>query len=256
MYYNKFINFIDFYRKFGLGNLIYFLYAKKRILYRLPFTVPAFGRISMQGEVLNIRDNIFMGSLRDETVEKALRTAKDPVIVDCGINVGVTVRWWFYLNPRSTVYGIDMMQEAHDFTVKTLPDQLRSRYISITTVLGGRVGSLMEVEYEDPLFGGNSLHVTKKCPHKRGVISRSLDDCLQSYHIDTIDLIKVDIEDDADVMLGGASETFSKVKNILLEVHSTKERENSIRMLNSMGFGIRRTYKRQIWLERESTPGK
>ena len=249
MYYNKFITLLVFCKTFGLKNLLYFLRVKKQSLFSLPLFLPIFGLITHKEEVLNIRDNIFQGSLRDPYIEKSIRRTKEPVIVDCGINVGVTVRWWFYLNPKSVVYGIDMMQEAHDFTIKSLSEHFKKAYIPITVALASESNNVLEVKYNDPLFGGNSVKATGEYAHNRCLRSSTIDDCLCKYDIRNIDLLKVDIEGDEVAMFHGAIQTLKKAKNILLEWHDVKERKGSIDFLQEMGFFIRKEHKRHIWFE-------
>jgi len=244
---NGIIKFIKFGKAFGLKHLFYFNF-KKWTLYKLPFSLPLFGTISHEQELLGIRDNILHGSLRDRKMERHIRKSKEPLIVDCGVNVGVTARWWFHLNPHTTVYGIDVMQEANDFTMKALPVRFKTRFVPITAALASTTGPIVELNYNDPLFGGNSIDAKGKYSKKRQVHSMTLDDCLHNYCIETIDLLKVDIEDSAARMFQGAMQTLPKVKNILLEIHSEKERENCVHLLRENGFRIRRAYKRHIWL--------
>ncbi len=234
---------------FGPRSLFCF-YFKKWTLYNLPISLPIFGIISRKEELLSIRDNILQGSLRDREMEEDIRKAKEPLIVDCGINVGVTVRWWFYLNPHTTVYGIDMMQEANDFTMSALPERFKAKFVPITSVLASETGRVVDLSYDDPLFGANNAKISSGCLSNRRVKSMTLDDCLNSYRIGTIDLLKVDIEDSAAQMFLGASEALSKARNILLEIHSEKEREDSISSLREKGFCIRKSYKRHVWLEK------
>ena len=245
------LNFYIFGKIFGCKHWA-LLYWKKWAWYKLPLVMPVFGKISHNEELLNIRDNILQSTIRDRYVERQIRKAKNPVIVDCGINVGITVRWWFFLNPQATVYGIDMMQEANDFTVNALSDRLKKRYVPITAVLAGETGRTFEIQYNDALFGGNSIDKTGQYAEKRRVSSITLDDCLSSYSIDVIDFLKVDIEDSAAEMFFGASKTLSKVKNILLEVHSEKEQEGSLKLLREKGFCVRKVQKRHMWFEKIS----
>lgn len=249
MGYDGFINFVTFGKIFGLKHLALF-YWKKWSFCNLPFSFPIFGGISHKEELLNIRDNILQGTIRDRNIEKQLRKAKQPVIVDCGVNVGVTVRWWFYLNPQATVYGIDMMQEANDFTKRALSDRFKARYVPITTTLSSKTGHIFDVKFNDPLFGMNSIYASGKHFSNRRMFSITLDDCLCNRQIETIDLLKVDIENSAASMFRGAFKILPKVKNILLEMHSEKERKDSIGLLRSKGFCIRKSNNRHIWLEK------
>ena len=250
MSYNKFLTLLLFLRKGGLKGFLNFVLMKNKTFYRPPLTFPIFGLLRHKEEILNIRDNIFQGSIRYSEIEKKLRKASRPVIVDCGINVGVTVRWWFYLNPKSIVYGIDMMQEAQDFTITALSECARKNYIPITAALASTNNKALEIKYDDPLFGGNSVEVSKKyMRNKRHILSSTLDDCLRKYNIKDIDLLKIDIEFSAAPMLCGASETLKKTKYVLLEWHDAEERKNSVICMQKAGFIIKKECKRNIWFK-------
>lgn len=249
MKYSSMINFITFGIMFGLTNLSRF-YFKRWDLFDLPISLPIFGIISRREELLSIRDNFLQGSLRDGKVEKRIKNAEKPIIVDCGVNVGVTVRWWFHLNPNSMVYGIDMMQEANDFTINALQDRYKKRFFPITAVLDASTGHAVELSFDNPLFGANNARAASGDAERRYVNSKTLDDCLRDHNIDAIDLLKVDVEDSAARMFQGAAQTLTKVKNIFLELHSDQERYNATRLLYENGFRIRRSYKRHLWLEK------
>lgn len=248
MYYNKVFTLLDFWKKFNFNNLLYFLFTKNKEVNSWPLFLPIFGSITNKEEIRNIRDNIFQGSLRDQVIEKEIKRAKNPIIVDCGINVGVTVRWWFYLNPKSIVYGIDMMGEAHEFTINALSEDLKKNYIPITAVLTADINQMLKIQYDEPLFGANNVKFLGK--HERSVCSSTLDQCLSKYpNVDKIDILKVDIEGSAAVMFRGTEQSLKKTKYIFLEWHDDTEREGSIAFLQKAGFSIRKRYKRHLWFE-------
>src|SRR4030042_1123579 len=250
MGYNKFLTLLLFLQTGGLKGFLHFAFMKNKIVYQCPLIFPIFGLLRHKEEILNIRDNIFQGSIRYPEVEKKLKKTSRPVIVDCGINVGVTVRWWLYLNPKSVVYGIDMMQEAQDFTITALSEYSRKNYIPITAALASISNKALEIKYNDPLFGGNSIEASKKyMRNKRHILSSTLDDCLRKYNIKDIDLLKIDIELSAASMLCGAAETLKKVKYVLLEWHNAEERKNSVRFMQKAGFIIKNEDKRNIWFK-------
>jgi FkbM family methyltransferase len=245
MGHNSVVNYMAFAKIFGLKNLALF-HCKNWALCNLPIFLPIFNMISHKEELQNIRNNILQGYVRDRSIERQIRKAKHPIIVDCGINVGVTVRWWFYLNPKATVYGIDMMQEANDFTIHSLPERFKLKYVPITTALASETGRMIEVKYDDPLFGGNSVDASDKHYGNRQVRSMTLDDCLHNYSIDSIDFLKVDIENSGVSMFQGAAWTLSKVKSILLartlSVYCAKKVFISERRINDT-YGLRRWLK-------------
>ncbi|OGX24492.1 MAG: hypothetical protein A2Y03_03320 [Omnitrophica WOR_2 bacterium GWF2_38_59] len=248
MYYNKFFTMLSFWKKFGFNNLLYFLFTKNQEVRHWPGFLPIFGIITNKEEIRNIRDNIFQGSLRDQLIEKIIKKTKNPIIIDCGINIGVTVRWWFYLNPSSIVYGIDMMREAHEFTLRSLSEKFKKSYIPITLALAADNNQMFKVQYNEPLFGANSVKSFGE--HERNVCSSTLDECLRKYCSNNkIDLMKVDIEGSAAAMFSGATQSLKRIKHIFLEWHDDDERDSSISLLAKAGFFIRKRYKRHIWFE-------
>lgn len=251
MDYNKLTLLLIFWKIFGLKNFLYFLFIKYRILWHLPMLLPIFGLVKNKEEIINIRDNIFQGSLRDLFIENKIRKAKKPVIVDCGINVGITVRWWFYLNPKSLVYGIDMMQEAHSFTMESLPKSFKGNYIPIAAVLASQSDQRVDVKFDDPLFGGNSAEMPpEEYAQCRSVRTTTLDDSLSKDPIKEISLLKIDIEGSAVSMLRGATQTLKKVRNVFLEWHNEQAKKGSVDLLRGAGFFIRKKHKRHIWFKK------
>lgn len=122
----------------------------------IPVSVPIFGVIGTLAEVVSIHDNFAVGELRDSYLETKLADAAVPVVVDCGVNAGITVRWWLHLNPSARIFGFDMMQEAHDLTRKRLGGKATG-YTGITAPLSGVDGEEVTVYYDDPLDGENRI---------------------------------------------------------------------------------------------------
>lgn len=209
-----------------------------RTLRAVPFPVrlPVFGAVSTVDEVLNIHDNFGNGELRHEEVENHLRQTPGPVIVDCGVNIGITIRWWHYLNPKARVFGFDMMEEAHSFT--------RSRigvpadwYEPVTCALAAHDGTAIEISFDDPLFGENSVSATNRA-QKRIVETGTLDSRLRRFRPTRIDLLKIDIEGYGAEALKGARNTLGKTRYVLFETHSKQEVSEAARILHDAGFQI------------------
>ena len=101
---------------------IYLNHCKRLKKNPIPVNIPIFGKIKTYQEISNLYDNFAMKELRDEVVENHLLLEKNPLVVDCGVNVGVTVRWWLngLSNNNLRVIGIDMIEESHKFTINSL----------------------------------------------------------------------------------------------------------------------------------------
>ena len=92
-----------------------------------PVTLAGFGKIHSWAEAINLIDNFSLCELRCEEVENHLRTSSESWVVDVGVNVGVSSRWWFSLADHVQVIGIDMFQEALDFATGQDRGHWRSR---------------------------------------------------------------------------------------------------------------------------------
>src|ERR1700716_3854354 len=62
-----------------------------------PVSIAGFGKIDSWAEAINFIDNFALGELRSEEVENHLRASTGSSVVDLGVNVGVTCRWWLSL---------------------------------------------------------------------------------------------------------------------------------------------------------------
>ena len=224
-----------------------------RSLRRLPFPihVPIFGKISTMAEILNIHDNFAVGELRDKVVEAVIRNTPKPVIVDCGINVGVTVRWWLHLNPASKVYGLDMMQEAHDFTNQALRDggcqDAQASYQGITAAISADDGEAIAINFNNPLEGTNSVSAAQTGSQTRKVPLARMDTLLAPHGLTQVDLLKMDIEGHGARALAGAAKTLAITKNVILEIHSEDELGEAAAILVNSGFRLRCFRHRNLW---------
>lgn len=215
----------------------------------LPISVPVFGNVSTVAEVLNIHDNFAAGELRDGHVEQALRTARNPLVIDCGVNVGVTVRWWLHLNPTCRVVGIDMMKESHEFTRQRLGGRVAD-YTGITAALAAVDGEEVTLRFDDALEGTNRIGQATRGALARTLLTRRIDTVLSEFPAQDIHLLKMDIEGFGAKALAGATRTLSATQNVILEVHNEEEIGESEAILVGSGFRLRHFNRRNVWFTR------
>lgn len=171
-----------------------------------------FGSVSTVAEVKNIHDNFAVGEMRDPVIEEAIRASPSPVVVDCGVNVGITVRWWFQFHPRCRVVGVDMVQEAHDFTIAKLSGirpGMKESYEAECGVLSSAEGCDVAFAFDDPLHGENAA-TNAVGQHKRSIRSLTLDGIVTRRNLGAITLLKLDIE-------GGGGTPFLARPNVCTE---------------------------------------
>ena len=237
------------YRVFGWRGLYLALCAYVLRHQPFPVSLPRFGKVHSWGEAINLVDNFALGELRSDPVEAHLCGLAEGWVVDVGVNIGVTCRWWLTLSAKLEVIGIDMFEEALDFTTERvgLLGQ-RSRWHPVCAAVGASDG-LVEVRFSDPLEGTSSLQ-SSNGENSRKMRVSSLDAIVARIGPKNIGLLKLDIEGSAGRALAGASETLTKCKYVAIETHSDEETRTSSVVLSHAGFQLFRCHGRTMWWER------
>jgi FkbM family methyltransferase len=219
-----------------------------------PVSLPIFGKIKTYHEIINIHDNFAVGQLRDDVVETYLSQEKNPVVVDCGVNIGITVRWWLngLGNNNLRVIGIDMINEAHKFTINSLLDANidPERYQYHVAALWEHGDATFNIDVEDPLLGETNVFDVSEGIDLRVVHSKKLDDLLVGASLKKIDLLKLDIEGAGAHALEGGLEILKVTKHVVIELHDEEEQKKSSKLLLNNGFYLRKSVGRHLWWER------
>jgi len=227
------------------------------VFHRQPFatSLPGFGKVHSRAEAINLIDNFSWRELRSDEVENHLRALPHAWVVDVGVNVGVTCRWWLSVADSVDVVGIDMFQEALDFTTQSVTElgQLQ-RWHPVCAAVGDRDGGTAQLRFRDPLEGTSSLDSVNG-DRSRTVPLRTLDALLAPLVPGRIGLLKLDIEGSAGGALAGAAETLRRCDYVVVETHSDEETKKASSSLIASGFQLFRCYGRTMWWSRESQAG-
>jgi FkbM family methyltransferase len=233
---------------------LYLNLCKRLKMNPIPVKVPVFGVVRTVHEVRNLCDNFAKGVLRDEKVERYLLQKNSPCIIDCGVNVGITIRWWLSLNKTAKVYGVDMLKETHEFTRNAIRgggfDD--AKYHGITAALWSTSGKQFTIDVQDPLWGDNNLFQKQgSAKTDRTFMSKTLDEIFAGEAIETVDLLKVDLEGAGAEALKGAAGLLKKTKYVVFENHGEEESKEASAVLVRNGFLVRRVGERQhLWWEK------
>jgi FkbM family methyltransferase len=226
----------------------------------LPFSwlpaLPGFGTLVRRDELLNIQDNFFEGTLRFREMEEAMRRAAEPFVLDLGVNVGVTVRWWFHLNPRSRVVAVDMMREAHEFARQRLVAvraDAAERVRWVECVVSDQAGTT-EVAFDDPLFGMNRADAATGGSSRRQLPSAAVDTLLADEMPAEVFLFKVDIEGAGGRALAGAQLVLRRTRFLVVEYHDPAEVAAMTRHALAAGLDLVRANAKMLFFERPSAP--
>jgi FkbM family methyltransferase len=216
----------------------------------LPLTNTPWGKFHSWSEAMNFIDNFAMKELRCEEVEQAVKMEDAPVVIDLGVNVGITIRWWLALSPKVSVIGVDMIQEALDFTTSRIASADQTRWIPICGAIGKASGDT-RLYFDDPLEGTSNLH-TKAGKHVRNVTVKPLDQWLGNQLPKEVTLLKIDIEGYGATALQGADELLARTRYVVLEVHDGQELADADRCLSAKGFHVLAFHGRTIWWKRST----
>ena len=225
------------------GYLVLCVYVLRRV--PVPLELSPTITISSVQEAGNYLDNFIQKELRHPEVEHLLATAGGHV-VELGVNVGITARWWLSLGPQVTLTGIDMIAESLDYTRKHLAVVgLDKRAELILGAVGSAPGEI-EIAFDDPLEGTNRVG-TDAGSQKRKVKVDTVDHLLGTSDQRPVTLMKIDIEGQGGAALLGASQTLARTQWVAIETHDTDELETSARVLTGHGFLLTAFHGRTMW---------
>lgn len=209
-----------------------------------PVPVAGFGPIIRRNEARSLMDNFCLGELRSPEVEADIRAHSAPVIVDLGVNLGMSIRWWFHLNPKARVTGMEMMQESLDYTASRLREcHPNAAWTPVCCAVAAADGEPMEIQFTDPLEGTTSAAHASGDQRRRVPVR-----CLDSVITDPeVMLIKCDIEGYGGHALSGARSVLKRTRYVVTETHGPEEMALMSQVLFEEGFTPFQLSSRSLW---------
>jgi len=213
----------------------------------IPVRLPGFGLLTRRNEARSLMDNFCLGELRCDEVEAAIRAHPAPLIVDLGVNLGMSIRWWFHLNGKAHVIGVEMMQESLDYTAERLrechPDV---SWTPVCCAVAAADAEPMEIRFDDPMEGTTSA-VHGSGVRRRAVQVRCLDGIVTEPEVL---LIKCDIEGYGGHALRGGRAVLKRTRFVVTETHGPEEMAEMSRVLFAEGFVPFKLAARSLWWRR------
>ncbi len=174
--------------------------------------------------------------------EEAIKSAQN-VIIDIGAHAGFFSLYAAALNPDARIVAVEPFPENLELLEKHLTKNKIDNVETVTGAVAGETGSRFLVLERDS--HNHRLNLPKEDVSRRSTIKIdcwSLQDFIEKYQIEKVDLLKIDIEGleyEIFAMLNAA--TFGKIKNIILEYHNYygKEYKEIEAKLRENGFGVK-----------------
>lgn len=159
-------------------------------------------------------------------------TSKQPVIIDCGANVGVSIMYFKKLFPESTMIAFEPDPQICALLKKNIEvNNVKNVAIHELAVWKNNEGIEFGVEGAD----GGSIFLDGK---KVVIKTKRLKEVLTSFS--EVDFLKLDIEGAELEVLKDCSEELKRVKNLFVEYHSfisnKQELNTLLEILTNNGF--------------------
>lgn len=179
-----------------------------------------------------------------EEVYKFVAETKEPVIIDCGANVGLSVLFFKRLYPLSKMTAFEPDKKIF----KMLSQNLESLNITDVTIVNKAVwkeDGILEFLSSGAL-GGKIYNVNQGKSHNFLEEIESVR--LRSYLTTPVDFLKIDIEGAEFEVLNDCKDVLHNVKNLFVEYHSDPNQEQ---MLNELLYILKETgfrvYIKESW---------
>jgi len=188
---------------------------------------------SILGKPLNLVDGkSFYYSYREiceDEIYKFISNKPNPLIIDCGSNIGLSILYLKQLYPKSKIIGF----EADPTVYKTLQANLQSfgyDDVEIYNKALWKEETTLEFSVEGADGGrvaqneGESFNGRVKVPAV----------CLSNYLTQPVDFLKLDIEGAETEVIKECADYLHKVKNLFVEYHSFWEQPQTINEILSI----------------------
>ena len=167
-----------------------------------------------------------------ELLYKFEASNNQPVIYDCGANIGVSCLYFKSLYPDARIIAL----EADPEIAKILQNNISKNNLSNVEVINKAVWTKNStIEFGVESSDAGSIYLDS---NKISVNSLRLKDMIQKE--DKIDMLKIDIEGAENVVIPDCKEVLDKVENLFLEYHSWKGKNQNldviIKILADTGF--------------------
>jgi FkbM family methyltransferase len=165
----------------------------------------------------------FVWQFKDIFVDEIYKinfTKNNPIIFDCGANIGMSLIYFKSLYPKSRIIAF----EGDKTILKFLKNNLKNNNINDINLIEKLVWiNNNGVNFIPDGADGGAININKNNNIVNSIRLKNLIDLEKS-----IDLLKIDIEGAEIEVINDCKDSLNKVKNIFIEFHSFKDRNQEL----------------------------
>lgn len=167
-------------------------------------------------------------------IPNSLKINQYRTIVDLGANVGLASVYFKTLHPEAKVFSVEMEPDNYIQLKKNL-----AQFDNSYPIFGAIYDEQKDITISNTALAYNfKIEVNREEVDALKVATLTMHDLIRNYHIDEIDLLKIDIEGAEQRVLGFNNQWLAKVNSILIELHEPYSIENLKEDLAPFNFEI------------------
>jgi FkbM family methyltransferase len=154
------------------------------------------------------------------------------VILDLGANIGCTVCHFNHLYPDATIIGYELDKANYEVALKNI-QSFKKCYINNQAVWG-----LKRTAYYNHQHHFDAYHVNEQLRSGKQVSTITINDILDSYRLEKVDYLKMDIEGaEKNILLAGDTSWLHRVQGELnIEMHEKDIVQQYMDVITGYGF--------------------
>lgn len=173
------------------------------------------------------------------------------VIIDAGSNIGFSSIWFANKFPKSRIISIE--PEVNNFHLLEKNTRKYTNIFPLNVGLWYKDGFLDIVSGTTGSWGFETIEKFEST-NSKSIKSKSINTICEHFEIDSIDLLKIDIEGaEMDLFLNNPEEWLRKVKILMIETHERKRKGSTdliFRIMKAEGFIRFETSELSIFLKK------
>lgn len=159
-----------------------------------------------------------------------------PVIFDIGANIGLAALFFLSRYPAATIISVEPDPANASILKKNLSSQIATGQVHFVEAAISNVTGKMFLS--QPLLKYNSALIKNMTANAKGVSVFTMQHLIAQFSVTEIDILKLDVEGAEENIITQESNWLAKIKILIIEIHSSKAKENILNTLEDKNFHL------------------